>query len=187
MSVRRTDLRIRTTLSLFVLFISLVAASKSFAVGLELGLAAVDGGDDRAEPAALMRAYFGSSFYTQALLYGADFGPVTTRTGIISAGVISPLKGFDKVSVLAGISLMDEYLGVYRQKRILPDGSASDPVNEHNFNFGGILGLRYEFFPKSPYRLSFGWESHLFIAGEAGILLVFGVKQAWSLAAGVNL
>lgn len=153
----------------------------------ELGVAGVSGGDDHADPAALMRVAIGSSLYGQMLLYGADFGPVSARTFLISGGIHTSLKGFDRVQTQFGLTLMDEYIGIYNSTRKRADNTDQPKVSEHNFNIGGMLGLRLNLMQKSRYTATLGWESHLFLAGSAAIYLVTGVKQAWYASVGVSI
>ncbi len=153
----------------------------------ELGIAGVTGGDDHADPAALMRATLGNSFHGQMLLYGADFGPVSARTIMLSGGSVANLKGFERLQTQFGLTLMDEYIGIYSSTRKRPDQTDQPKISKHNLNIGAMMGLRFQALQKSNYTASFGWESHLFLAGSAGFYLVFGVKQAWYASVGVSI
>ncbi len=181
----------RCTLSACLIFallpLALGSAMAAPSQSYELGIAGVSGGDDHADPALLMRAALGSSLFGQALLYGADFGPVSARTVLLSGGIHTSLKGFERVQTQFGLTLMDEYIGIYSSDRKRADGTDQPKISEHNFNVGGMLGLRVNVIQKSHYTASIGWESHLFLAGTAGIYLVMGIKQAWYAAVGVSI
>ncbi|MBM4253046.1 MAG: hypothetical protein FJ146_13820 [Deltaproteobacteria bacterium] len=181
----------RCTLGAY-LIIALLPWASGNAVALpsqsyELGVAGVSGGDDHADPAGLVRVAIGSSHYGQMLLYGADFGPVRARNVLISGGFHHALKGLDRVEMQFGLTLMDEYIGIYNSTRKRADNTDQPKISEHNFNIGGMLGLRLNLMQKSRYTANLGWESHLFLAGSAAIYLVTGVKQAWYASVGVSI
>jgi hypothetical protein len=56
-----------------------------------------------------------------------------------------------------------------------------------NTNIGLLLGLRYNIVATKSFSLTASWDSHLFAAGDAVLLLVTGRKQILGLTAGVAL
>ena len=166
---------------------ALIAADPAHAHSLEMGLAGVSGGDDHADPAALVRFTSDAQVFVQGLLFGADFGPVSMRTGLVSLGLTAPVKGLERLRVYSGLTLMDEYVNIYSSDRTRSDNTTQPKVNEHNYNLGALLGVRAPLYVKSRFSANVGWESHLFIAGSAGLFLVLGVKQSWSLTVGMTL
>jgi hypothetical protein len=164
-----------------------IAAEHAYAHNLELGLAGVSGGDDHADPAALVRFTSDAHVFMQGLLYGADFGPVSMRTGLVSFGLTAPVKGLERLRIYSGLTFMDEYVSIYSGERSRSDNTTQPKINEHNYNLGALLGVRAPIYVKSRFSANIGWESHLFIAGSAGLFLVLGVKQSWSLTAGMTL
>ena len=166
---------------------ALIAAERAHAYTLELGLAGVSGGDDHADPAGLVRFTSDAQVFVQGLLYGADFGPVSMRTGLVSFGLTAPVKGLERLRVYSGLTVMDEYVHIYSGERTRSDNTTQPKVNEHNYNLGALLGVRAPIYANSRFSANLGWESHLFLAGSAGLFLVLGVKQSWSLTAGMTL
>lgn len=61
-------------------------------------------------------------------------------------------------------------------------------TDENNYNFGLAFGVSWALPHKGvPFYMSASWDSHIFPAGEGGIFLATGRKQAISVILGMAL
>lgn len=159
-------------------------ATSAMAFTVAGGFAAVEGGDDRYEPAATLRLGFGDMFAANTFYWGRTYGPVRQET--IMTSFVRRWGMFNSETMTAefGAVLMDERISLRYHE---PQESYNR--TENNYNFGVVYGVQIGL-PKSaaPMHLSLGWDSHLFAAGlEGGLFLATGRKHTLSIRGGVDL
>lgn len=115
----------------------------------------------------------------RADLYGRRFGAFTEATLIL--GMDEELKVFpwDDLTLLYGFSVMDQY--TQRDSGMRPKSEV------HSLNLGVNIGLHYQVYRYENWTLHTGWDSHLFAAGFAFLLLTTARKSIFTLAAGYTL
>lgn len=168
---------------LVMVCILLAGLAKANKLELGMGLSAIEEGDDRFRPGLAIHAGLARIWYGRAFLYGRDFGPVKERTYILSAGRklnLFQMFGIKFLRAGLGLALMDEHIEID-----IP-GDSEHSLTEDNFNFGGTAGIYGSFLPR-PFLLQLSVESHVFLAGEAGILLANGRKHIITVTAGMKL
>ena len=175
--------RLRT--GLFAVFLTLAATQllpgKAQAVDIATGIGAVEEGDDRGQAAAVVHVGFQNQWYSRFYVWGRSFGPVTETNGILSVAKQTGVFGSKSMMASAGVSLMAN------QTDITYKGYPEESSSYTNTNIGLLLGLRYDIITAKKFSLSASWDSHIFAAGDAVILLVTGRKQILGLTAGISL
>lgn len=167
--------------SLCVFLLTLPAHKKAFAYqDIALGLAAVEEGDDRQRPALQLYSSLGKDGYVTGTYYGRKFAQVEEKTYLVNLGVRSSLFNSNQFYACVGGSALLE------QTLVKPFGTDLHKDDDNAYNFGVTFGVQYEqawqgFFFRGA------WESSLYLAGEAGILLATARKQAVSITAGTRL
>ena len=153
------------------------------ALELGLGLSAIEEGDDRLRPGVMLhtgyKRWMGRFFY-----YGRKFGPVTERTYLLSATRkfdLYRMFGINFLRAGIGAAIMDESI------EISFAGDSKNSDSEHNFNLGFNFGIYGNIPIPGPVFVRLSMETHLFLAGQAGILLANGRKQMITLASGIRL
>ncbi len=146
-------------------------------------LAAVDESDDRARPAAMLHLGFTPDYFARAYYYGRQQGAVSEDTQLLAGGYRFAL--FSKTSGLnagIGASMMREATTI---KAAALAAGTEDDLTSANYNFGMLFSLNWS--PLSgPIPLNIGWDSHMFLAGQAGLFLATGRKQFISIGSGVR-
>ena len=151
--------------------------------GIEVGAGpvAIDEGDDRLRPGAMAHIGFGNNLFGRFHGYGRKFGPVMERTWMLSLQKGFPMFGVNWIQMTLGGTLMDEYTELK-----YADGEGN--TSAHSYNLGFVGGVHFPILAVSPIYLELGWDSHLFLAGpNGGLLLATGRKQIFSLGLGVRL
>ncbi len=161
-------------------FVSLLAQDAR-ALDIAAGLGAVEQGDDRGQSAAIIHLGMQNQWYSRVYVWGRSFGPVTETNGILAAAKQTGVFGSKSIFASAGLSLMAN------QTAITYKDAPSENTSYTNTNVGLILGLRYSIVSTKTISLSASWDSHLYAAGDAVILLVTGRKQILGLTAGLSL
>ena len=176
--------------------LSLVGATVAFALallfnsgsahalthGVSLLAGSVEEGDDRFRPTAGIEVAQGDKYAGRLFVYGREFGPVIERTYIVSAVRRLPIFGLKYVHAGFGLTALMESTEI--------DFSGADrdaSRDETKYNLGAIVGMRAEVPDLGLLKLSASWESHLYLAGEAGILLSTGRKQVIAIGAGYQI
>lgn len=154
---------------------------KVMAVDIATGIGAVEEGDDRGQAAALLHLGLANQWYSRFYLWGRSYGPVTETNAIITAAKQTQVFGSKSLTASAGISVMAN------QTAITYKDYPSENSSYTNTNFGLLLGLRYDIVTTKSFNLAASWDSHIFAAGDAVILLVTGRKQILGLTAGISL
>lgn len=163
-----------------VLAVSLIsfqgtAAAHSVAV---LG-AAVEEGDDLMRPAAGLHLGIKDKYFARAFVWGREFGPVQEQSVLISAGRTVPVFGSKILMARFGLAALAESTSV---EFTGADAHLSRKATQ--YNLGAVAGLHLQWNRMGPLLVTAGWESHLFLAGVAGILLSTGRKQTLSVGFG---
>lgn len=159
-----------------LLFAPLQSARKALAIEIASGVSSVDEGDDRLRPAFVAHLGVGDNFYARYFLYGRKFSTVVERTQMGSLNYAWPLF---KGSWRAGLGIVE-----LSESTTINDPDSSEPiVSETNYNTGMSFGLFWVPSIK-PMHVSIGWESQLFLAGQAGLFLSTGRKESFSFVLG---
>jgi len=172
---------IRPFAALFLLCAPLIGELPCRAVEISAGLGALEEGDDRGRSAAIVAAAFSNNWWTKTYVWGRSYGPVTETAGIISVGKRFDLPGSKSLRSAIGFSSLAE------RTAIKYSDAPSESSSFTSTNFGLMLGINYEILKTKNVTITGTWDSHLFAAGEAIILLVTGRKQILGLTATITL
>lgn len=142
------------------------------------GLGAVEEGDDRLRPAAVVQAGK-DHFYGQGTLYGRRFAQVEERTFMLGGGYRTEIFQTKWLQAAVGAVVMEERTTIH------PRGTQTKIDSQSSYNVGGTLGIRgvWNF---DRYLVQASWDSALFPAGAAVLFLTTGRKQTVSLSAGAR-
>ncbi|MEI6833089.1 MAG: hypothetical protein WCL28_03775 [bacterium] len=174
----------KTTRQIAVLFLicaPLVGETRCPAVEISAGIGALEEGDDRGRSAAILAAAFANNWWTKTYVWGRSYGPVTETAGIISVGKRFDFSGSKSLRSAIGFSSLAEHTAVKYSD------SPSESSSFTSTNFGLMLGMHYDVFKTKNITITGSWDSHLFAAGEAILLLVTGRKQILGLTATITL
>ncbi len=145
-----------------------------------IGLAAVEEGDDRQRPALQIYSTLGKDGYVTGTYYGRTFAQVEEKTYLVNLGVRSSIFNSNNFfACLGGAALLEN-------TAVKPFGAEQRKQEDNAYNFGVTFAVQYEQ-AWNKFFLRGAWESSLFLAGEAGILLATGRKQALAVTAGMRL
>lgn len=160
----------------------LISAPKKLAAAeVFAGVGAVEEGDDRGRGAFIINLRLANNWWTKTSLWGRSYGPVTETAGVLAVGKRFDLMGSKFLQSAVGVTSLAENTSI--QFKDAPSESSSYTST----NLGLMLGLSYELYQTKYATLAASWDSHLFVAGEAGLLLVTGRKQILGLTAGISL
>jgi hypothetical protein len=141
--------------------------------------AAVEQGDDLMRPAAGLHLGINDKYFARAWIWGREFGPVVEQSVLISAGRTVPAFGSKIIVARFGVAALAESTSVQFTGT---DEHLSRETTQ--YNLGAVAGLHLHWNRTAPLLVTAGWESHLFLAGVAGILLSTGRKQTLSVGLG---
>ncbi len=164
------------------LAISLVSFSaKSYSFELAIGGSGVDEGDDRYRPATSLHIGYTPSVFTRVHTYGRKMGPFLERTAVTNLSYrFAALDSSSSIYAGIGASLLWEHTSYE------PTDTSTTEADERNqYNFGTCFSLEYRV-PINTIYLSFIWDSHLFLAGEAGLLMVTARKHFLGINTGIH-
>jgi hypothetical protein len=163
----------------FFIFILLQGAN-ALALEVGAGLSAIEEGDDRLRPGVLAHVSDPEIGFVRLHHYGRTFGPIVERSYIISANrELDILRSLGNEILYAGLG----FAALIEQTQIRVQ---NDSVSEMNYNLGFNVGAYARIPLPQPMFMKIGWESHIFPAGFASILLSNGRKQVISLVTGVS-
>jgi hypothetical protein len=155
-------------------------SQSAFAFELGLGMSAIEEGDDRLRPGILLHASAWDQYSSRLIYYGRKFGPVTERTLIISA-----YRHLDIFRMLNNRFLYGGLGLAFMNEQTVID-LPGDKDSENNPNLGFTFGLHGDIPIKGPIFIRASMESHMFLAGLAGVLLANGRKNVVSITSGVK-
>ena len=166
-----------------VIAIFLACCGVGHSAELAVGLSAFEAGDDRQRPAIMGHYGFDEEYFARGYLYGRAQGPVTERGYLVAAKRhLDVFRMLDMRFLKGSLGIV----GLVETTEIKFSDSPSDNDEEISYNLGGAFGLHARAPLKSPVILEFSWESNLFLAGEAGILLAMAHSQYLSFVAGIE-
>lgn len=165
-----------------LIFLGLLALStKLSAAEFTAGVGALEEGDDRGRAAAVVQSVFSNNWWTKLYIWGRSYGPVSERSGIFVAGKRFDLFGSKDLRSSIGFSSLAEHTAIdYKD-------APSESSSFTSTNFGVMFGVSYDVFKTKNITISTNWDSHIFAAGQAILLLVTGRKQIISITAGITL
>ena len=155
----------------------------SFAHELHLGMTAADESDDRLRPGLTFGFNYDESIISQIYLLSRSLGPVSESTQAIA--VAKPFPIFNaKGPLIAAIG--GTFIRENTSVKASTDGTdSSDAVDDSSYNLGLFTKVELKLVTLAPVIFHVSWDSHLFLAGQAGLFLATGRKQFFSLSAGV--
>lgn len=168
--------RLRRDIFLLVLLV-LIGASKSLiAADLGSGLVAIEDGDDRMRPAALLHLGTNAGFVSRFYVYGRDYGPVEERNFLLSLDKRFDLAGKTWQGIVGLAALYDMTTIEY-------DDHPEDNMNYSSSNFGAAFGIHWTFLEAKRFRMQATWDGHVFPAGTGFLFLANARKSAIGITA----
>lgn len=152
------------------------------ALELNSRLSGVEETDDILKPSVGFEVSAKSGLSSALTYWGRDFGPVSERRYLLTVFYkFQPLKS-KLIRASLGGSVLNEITSINYDS---PYDHLS--VEDVEYNLGGLFGVYFRFFEGASYLFEGHWESSIFPAGQAGMLLVTGRKQTIGLSFGVKL
>lgn len=152
----------------------LIFSPKIYGINLQLGLSAIEEGDDRLHPAATLHVQAADFMAFRSHYYGQTLGPLEERTLLLSGNFLFPFMKFKGLEGGIGPSL------IHKTTRVM--GVDYDGGTAQTTTPGLSLSIFWSPFPK--YAVTLAWESQLFLAGPSSILLTTARRQAISISGG---
>lgn len=156
-----------------------LGADTALAGNLSLRMGGVEETDDHVKPAVGVEFALESGWGFHYDYWGRKFGPVVEKRSQLSLfKKFFPFKG-KSFAALTGLSYLEETTTI--------EFAGSDTEfdrDETETNGGFVFGFTYAFFDKSSFDLHLYWNSSIYPAGDAAILLVTGRKQTFGLGGG---
>ena len=174
-----------TGLWIVYLFFSGLADLKAAPANAEIHarLGAIEETDDVLKPAVGAEFVVRDQFGLNLMYWGRSFGPVSETRYLIS-GYYSfvPIKPAKILRASVGLSILNE-------KTALEYGSSNIQYDrtDTEWNAGAFFGLDVSLYSDEDAKLKIFWESSVFPAGQAIILLVTGRKQTIGMSVGMML
>ena len=175
--MRLIPIRILLITSLSLVF----PTERLFAFEISAGAGALEEGDDRARPAAVLHLSFANNWLSRTSIWGRSFGPVTETAGILSVAKRYDIFGSKSLGSVIGVSALAEKTSIKYHDH--PEENSSYTST----NAGMMLGLHYSLFTSKTIKVAASWDAHVFPAGSAILYLVTARKQIIGLTAGVSL
>ncbi|MCX6117964.1 MAG: hypothetical protein NT027_10510 [Proteobacteria bacterium] len=154
------------------IFVSIAKASYGFEIGS--GVSAVEDGDDRVRPAAVIHASTASGITNRFLFYGRDFGPVKERNYVLSISKRWDVGSKTWQGLVGGAVMAD-------QTEITFPNSPADNTSYTSTNFGMNFGLHWLAYETKVVQLKATWDGYIFPAGTGFIFLANARKSALGL------
>lgn len=169
--------RLLASVSISLAFVALFPKSSS-AADLGTGVVAVEDGDDRFRPAAVLHFAAANGFITRAYAYGRDYGPVRERDFILSLGKRFDLSNKTWQAHVSAALMSDTTELRYSEH---PEDNASFTST----NVGMAFGIHWLFIDNKALQVRATWDSHVFPAGAAIIYLANARKSTLGLTVGI--
>lgn len=151
----------------------------SFAADIGTGIVAVEDGDDRMRPAAVVHVGTAAGFVGRGYVYGRDYGPVSERNYIVSLNKRFDISNKTWQGLLGAAVLNDNTEIKYKD---YPDENTS----YSSTNVGMAFGLHWSLIDSKAMQLKATWDSHVFPAGSGFILLANARKSTIGLTAAIG-
>ncbi len=173
----------RLMLSASVFFIS----QKIFSIELGGGIAAVSEGDDHSRPASSLYLGWNDHWFHSFYVYGRQSKLVDETTFLLGTNYkFNALQTWPSIQAATGLALALQKTIVQPEPETSIENSNLDPgANHTGFNLGGVFGIYWKP-PKANIWGQLSWESHLYLAGDAGIFLSTARNQMLGLSMGVR-
>lgn len=146
------------------------------ATDLGTGLVAIEDGDDRFRPAAVLHVGSERGFLGRFYAYGRDYGPVKERNYVLSLS-----KRFDISSKtwqgIVGLA------GLQDSTEVKFADHPEDNTSFSSTNVGMAFGIHWMFLDKKALQLKATWDAHVFPAGTGFVFLANARKSALGLTA----
>jgi hypothetical protein len=169
--------RLAATQAIRLAVVSLyLTATHAYGVEIGSGLEAIEDGDDRLRPAALVHIATDKGFITRGYVYGRDYGPVSERNYLLAIG-----KRFDFSSKtwqgIIGLAVLAD------TTEIIYKDYPQDNSSYTSTNVGMAFGVHWNIFDAKAFRLKATWDSHVFPAGTGFLFLANARKSGLGLTA----
>lgn len=171
-------IRLLASASFSPAFVMIIAKS-SQAADIGTGIVAVEDGDDRLRPAAVIHFATAGGFYTRGYAYGRDYGPVRERDYILSMGKRFDLSGKTWQGLVGAAVLSDT-------TELRYNDYPEENTRFTSTNFGMAFGLHWTFIDTKALQVRATWDSHVFPAGAAIVYLANARKSTLGLTAGIG-
>lgn len=165
--------------SLAALALSLTLAAPAYGYELRYGQSYTEQGDYLLHPGIRLALLDDKARQYRFDFYGRRFGSFTEATLILGMDEELAIFPWENLVAVYGFSVMDQYT-----KR---DTVSRPSKDVHSLNLGANIGLHYKIYSYDRWTLNAGWDSHLFAAGFAFLLLTTARKSVFSLSAGYTL
>lgn len=166
-------------LPVFLCFAKFISATPTFALDIGSGIVAVEDGDDRLRPAAVLHAASTAGFISRFYLYGRDYGPVSERNMILSLGKRFDLSSKTWQAHFGFAALSDTTTVKYVD-------SPDDSTSYTSYNAGMGFGIHWNFIDLKAFQMKATWDSHVFPAGYGFIFLANARKSTLGLTGAFN-
>lgn len=152
---------------------------------VEAGVSAIEEGDDRYRGG--LHVALGLGAYSADMYYfSLKFGKVKTTTQVFALSRSFQIPGIEFMALSGRVGLAP----LLETTNLNFDSEADQFFNrdEHQWNFGVLFGVFWEYPNSSLVRLRLAWDAALYPAGiNGGILLATGRKHLLSLSVGLAL
>lgn len=162
-------------------FLMIGMSCNAFGLEMTSKLTLVEETDDSFKPGVGFDVVTASGWGCGLLYWGRDFGPVSERR--YQGSFYKKMAPFAHKQIFAslGLAVLNESTEIE-----YPSSVSSYDTSEEEWNGGGFFGIYYKLTSKPGFSAELHWESALYPAGQAAILLVTGRKQNIGLSAGVK-
>ncbi len=157
----------------------LAVPSQAGAWTLQYGQSYIEQGDFLVQPGIQLGLLDAKDRRYRFDFYGRRFGSFTEATAIVGFDETLKIFPWPELKALYGLSLMDQY--------IQRDSPLAPKKEIHSFNLGVNLGLDWRLLSYDQWTLDAGWNSHIFAAGFAFLLLTTARKSIFTLSVGYTL
>ena len=167
--------------ALLAMTLTILSHTSAHGAEFSMGIGALEEGDDRGRSAGILQATFANNWSSKFYLWGRTHGPVTETDGILAAAKRYDIFGSKNLHSSVGLSILAERTAIEYKD------APAESTSFTSTNVGLMLGLTYDVLRTKSLFVTASWDSHLFAAGEAVLLLVTGRKQVISVTAGIAL
>ena len=165
--------------ALLWLGVSLALPSQAGAWTLQYGQSYIEQGDFLVQPGVQLGLRDNKDRRYRFDFYGRRFGSFTEATAILGFDEALKIFPWPELQATYGVSFMDQYTA--------RDSTLAAKKEIHSLNLGVNLGLDWRILTVDQWTLDAAWNSHLFAAGFAFILLTTARKSIFTLGVGYTL
>lgn len=154
----------------------LIFSQTVLAIEVGSGLEAIEDGDDRMRPAALLHVGTTGGLVSRFYLYGRNYGPVQERNYLLSVDKRFDIGGKNWQGLIGIAGLCDTTTLKY-------DDHPEDNMSFSSTNVGMAFGLHWNIWELKKFQLKATWDAHIFPAGSGFIFLANARKSGLGLTA----